>query len=70
MCPHLNVSGSGAGRAVGGGDDPPAADQAAPAPDIVMLIPGDQPRLPGVLIHLGVHAPHNPSPSLGQAAVA
>ena len=55
---------------MGGGDDPLAADQAAPAPDKVRLAPGDQARLPGILIHLGVLAPHNPRRPLSQAAVA
>ena len=55
---------------MGGGDDPLAADQAAPAPDIVVLALGDQTRLPGILIDLGVLAPHNPRRPLSQAAVA
>ena len=66
----LNVPSGVTTNAVGGSDDPPAVDQAAPAPDIVRVTGCDKPRHPGVLIDLSVHAPNNPSPSLGQATVA
>ena len=58
--------------ALGGGEDPSAADQAAPAKDSGLRRESeiDQPRLPGILIHLGVLATNNPFGPLGQAAVA
>ena len=70
MFVHLNVPEVAAGSAVGGGEDPPAADEGAPAPHVAGVTSGHEASLPGILIDLGVLASNNPRRSLSQSTVA
>ena len=67
---HLNVPEVAAGGAVGGGEDPLAADEGAPAPHVAGVTSGHEASLPGILIDLSVLASNYPRGSLSQATVA
>ena len=67
---HLNVPEVAAGGAVGGGEDPLAADEGAPAPHVAGVTSGHEASLPGILIDLSVLASNYPRGSLSQTTVA